>query len=418
MIPPVSGSLNFKPLIYCRMDLLAIALAPSIAIILFILYRDKFDREPPVVMLVSFVLGMLATVPALALEKAAGYLEPGGIHGTIIFAFLGVALVEELVKFIPLRLYSFTRNSFNEPLDGIVHGVMIGMGFATIENLLYVFRFGMDAGWLRMFTAVPGHASWGVIMGYYTGKAKFNFERRSLVLLSGLLLAIFFHGLYDACLFLAQKSDRNTGIVLALAAITTHIVALIFASRLIKQHHLLSKGLHHHNPVLTIRNAGVADVPLIRSLAKQVWPLTYERILSATQIRYMMNLIYSEAALTDQIRTGHQFIVVYNAAVPVGFASFSEIEPTVFKLQKIYLLPNQQGRGTGSFTIDQVIAEILPRGATALRLNVNRHNKAKGFYERLGFAVIAEQKIDIGSGYVMDDFIMEKRLNATGASSH
>ncbi|HUC83329.1 MAG TPA: GNAT family N-acetyltransferase [Flavisolibacter sp.] len=392
------------------MDLLAIALAPSIAIILFILYRDKFDREPPVVLLVSFVLGMLATLPALGLEKAAGYFEPEGIQGTILFAFLGVAVVEEGVKFIPLRLYSLTRKSFDEPLDGIVHGVMVGMGFATVENLLYVYNHGMDAGWLRMFTAVPGHASWGVIMGYYTGQAKFNFKRRGLLLFTGFLLATFFHGLYDACLFLAQNSDRNTASVLGLAAVTTHAVALIFASQLIKQHHHLSKGLHYHSPLLTIRHATESDVPLIRLLARKIWPKTYQKILHPKQIRYMMNLIYSEASLKEQMASGHQFIVVYNAAVPVGFASFSEIEPMVFKLQKIYLLPNQQGRGTGSFTIDQIIAEIVSRGATALRLNVNRHNKAKGFYERMGFAVIAEQKIDIGSGYVMDDYIMEKRL--------
>lgn len=395
------------------MDLLAIALAPGIAIILFILYRDTFDREPPVVMFVSFVLGMLSTLPAIALETAAGYFELTGIEGTIIFAFLGVALVEELVKFVPLRWYAFGRSSFNEPLDGIVHGVMVGMGFATVENLLYVFNHGMEVGWLRMFTAVPGHASWGVIMGYYAGKARFDLERRGLLLTTGLLLATFFHGLYDACLFLTQQADKNTDVVLVLAALTTHIVALVFASRLIRQHHQLSKGLHHHNPVLTIRNASYGDIPLIRSLAKQIWPQTYETILSPEQTRYMLNMIYSEAALQKQMTDGHQFILVYNAAVPVGFASFSKIEPTIFKLHKIYILQNQQGRGVGSFTIQQVVAEVKPAGATSLRLNVNRHNKAKGFYERLGFQVIAEEKIDIGAGYFMDDYVMEKKLEAS-----
>jgi ribosomal protein S18 acetylase RimI-like enzyme len=94
----------------------------------------------------------------------------------------------------------------------------------------------------------------------------------------------------------------------------------------------------------------------------------------------------------------------------VGFASFSEIEHTVYKLQKIYILHNQQGRGTGKFTIDQILSDIRPKGATALRLNVNRYNKAKTFYERLGFTVIKEEKIDIGNGYVMDDYVMEKQL--------
>jgi RsiW-degrading membrane proteinase PrsW (M82 family)/ribosomal protein S18 acetylase RimI-like enzyme len=394
------------------MDLLAIALAPGIAIILFILYRDKFDREPALVLLVSFFLGMLATLPALALENAVGYFKLSGVHGTVVTAFLGVALVEELVKFVPLRLYSFTRVSFDEPLDGIVHGVMIGMGFATVENILYVYQHGMTTGWLRMFTAVPGHASWGVIMGYYLGKAKFNHERRILSLLTGLVLAIFFHGLYDACLFTTKYVDKNAAFVLAMAAMTTHIVAVLLAARLIKQHQHTSQKLYKHSPVLTIRNAGSSDIPLIRTLARQIWPATYQAILSKGQVAYMMKLIYSEKALKEQMADGHQFIIVYNNAIPVGFASFSEVEPAIYKLQKIYLLPNQQGRGTGKFTIEQVISEIRPRGATALRLNVNRHNKAKTFYEKLGFTIISEVKIEIASGYYMDDYVMEKKLPA------
>lgn len=392
------------------MNLLAIALAPTIAIILFILYRDKFNREPPVVLLVSFFYGILSTIPAMALELGAGYFNLQGIEGTVIFAFLGVALVEEFVKFVPLRLYSFTRRSFDEPLDGIVHGVMVGMGFATLENIMYVYEHGMDTGLLRMFTAVPGHASWGAIMGYYVGKAKFNYDKRASLLFTGLLLATFFHGLYDACLFLTKQVDKDTAIVLALAALTTHIVGVILAARLIRQHRRISRALYKNTPVLTTRYATIADVPLIRTLAKQIWPQTYEKTLSRRQILYMMKFLYSENALEKQMQEGHQFIIVYNNAIPVGFASYSEIEPRIYKLHKIYLLTNQQGRGTGRFTIDQVIADIEHKAATVLRLNVNRHNKAKYFYEKLGFAVVKEEKIDIGSGYFMDDYVLEKNL--------
>ena len=392
------------------MDSLAIAIAPGLAIILFILYRDKFNREPSTVLVVSFFWGVLSTIPAVILEKAAGYFDLDGIHGTIIVAFLGVALIEETVKFIPLRLYSFTRASFDEPLDGIVHGVMIGMGFATLENLLYVYEYGADTGWLRMFTAVPGHASWGIIMGYYAGKAKFNYSKRAQLLLTGLVLAIFFHGLYDACLFLTRQVDDNTAIVLALGALTTDIVAVILAARLVKQHQAISTGLYKHEPVHTIVNATATDIPLIRTLAKQVWPQTYEKTLSRAQIKYMMDLIYSPLALQKQMAAGHQFIIIYNNAIPVGFASFSEVDAAVYKLQKIYVLQNQQGRGTGKFAIGQVIAAVKPKGTTTLRLNVNRFNKAKSFYERLGFVVIGEEAIDIGNGFVMDDYVMEMKL--------
>lgn len=393
------------------MNLLALALAPGIAIIIFILYKDKFNREPPFVLFVSFLFGVLSTLPAIGLEMAAGVFELSGIEGQLVFAFLGVALVEEFVKFVPLRLYSFTRRSFDEPMDGIVHGVMIAMGFAMLENVGYVYENGETTGWLRMFTAVPGHASWGVIMGYYAGKAKFNYKHRGRILLTGLLLATFFHGLYDGCLFATQEVDDDTvkG-VLVIAAMSTHVFALVLAFRFMRRHRRLSHGLHRMKPVCTIRLAGESDIDLIRDLNSRVWPLTYEKILTRKQITYMMELMYSEGALQKQMRAGHQFIIVYNTGMPVGFASYSEVETGTYKLHKIYLLPNQQGKGTGRFTIEQILTDIRPKGATALQLQVNRNNKARTFYERLGFEVIREEKIDIGNGFFMDDYIMEKKL--------
>ena len=124
----------------------------------------------------------------------------------------------------------------------------------------------------------------------------------------------------------------------------------------------------------------------------------------------MMNLMYSEAALAEQIKNNYQYIVVYNAGVPIGFASWSQIEPDIYKLHRIYIKQRQQGRGSGRFVIDQVISDIKPKGAIALRLNVNRNNPAKGFYEKIGFEVIGEEDIDIGSGYLMEDYVMEKRI--------
>ena len=96
---------------------------------------------------------------------------------------------------------------------------------------------------------------------------------------------------------------------------------------------------------------------------------------------------------------------------PVGFASFSKIkEPGVYKLHKIYVRTDIQGKGLGKALIDAVIEEIQPANATALHLNVNRHNKAKTFYERFGFAILKEEDVDIGNGYFMNDYVMEKKL--------
>ncbi len=159
-----------------------------------------------------------------------------------------------------------------------------------------------------------------------------------------------------------------------------------------------------------IKKATLQDIPLIRELCMQVWPQTYAGILSQAQIDYMLQMMYSAASLEKQIKAGAQFIFVYEDDNPVGFASYEEIKPGIFKLHKIYILPSQQGKGTGRYVIDHIIGEIKQKGATALQLQVNRNNKAKSFYEKLGFATMEEINLDIGGGYVMDDYIMEKKL--------
>lgn len=159
-----------------------------------------------------------------------------------------------------------------------------------------------------------------------------------------------------------------------------------------------------------IEQATTNDIPLIRELCFQVWPQTYASLLSNEQIEYMLEMMYSEASLQKQMTDGATFIFVYDGDEPVGFASYQEMDPAVFKLHKIYVLPSQQGKGTGRFVIDHILDEIKQQGAAALQLQVNRNNNAKIFYEKLGFVVIEEINLDIGNGYVMDDYIMEKKL--------
>ncbi|HEV7782857.1 MAG TPA: GNAT family N-acetyltransferase [Chitinophagaceae bacterium] len=161
----------------------------------------------------------------------------------------------------------------------------------------------------------------------------------------------------------------------------------------------------------SILNAAVADIPLIRELTFKVWPQTYAPILSREKIDYMLDMMYSESSLERQMNEGCQFIIVYEGTEPVGFASYQEIEPSVFKLHKIYVLPSQQGKGTGKFMIDHIIDTIRPSGALSVQLQVNRNNKAKGFYEKIGFAVIDEIDLDIGGGHFMNDYVMEKKIS-------
>jgi GNAT superfamily N-acetyltransferase len=163
--------------------------------------------------------------------------------------------------------------------------------------------------------------------------------------------------------------------------------------------------------MIRVQPATREHIPIIQHIAFEVWPKAYGDIPSAAQLNYMLDLIYSEASLKKQIAGGHQFTLAYDDTGPVGFASFSETEPGIYKLQKLYVLSNQQGKGTSKLLVTHVLDAVTTRGSTALRLNVNRHNKAKAFYERFGFEVIKEEDIDIGNGYLMNDYVMEKRLN-------
>lgn len=164
--------------------------------------------------------------------------------------------------------------------------------------------------------------------------------------------------------------------------------------------------------MLSIRSAGFEDLPVIQTLAKDVWPSAYDKILSADQLSYMLDKIYSLQSLQHQLAIlKHKFVLVFEDNSPVGFASYSsKDESNAYHLQKIYVLPQQQGSGTGKFVLNHIINSIRTAGAQSLELNVNRHNKAKSFYEKLGFKIVKEADIDIGHGYYMNDYIMKLEL--------
>ena len=162
--------------------------------------------------------------------------------------------------------------------------------------------------------------------------------------------------------------------------------------------------------MFNIRPASIEEIPLLRSLVFRVWPQTYKSILSDAQIDYMLELMYSEESLRTQISEGSRFIFIEEDKEPVGYASYQRINKNVFKLHKLYVLPSQQGKGSGRAMVDYIISKIKEEGGSQLQLQVNRGNKARQFYEKLGFEIIEERDFDIGNGFVMDDYVMEKKI--------
>ncbi|MEM6379530.1 MAG: PrsW family glutamic-type intramembrane protease, partial [Bacteroidota bacterium] len=144
-------------------------------------------------------------------------------------SFILVSLTEETFKFLALRFYPFNRPFFNEPIDGIVYATMIGMGFATLENIFYAYQYEMATTLIRGITAVPAHASFAAIMGFFVGKARFSPNRRKQFLWMGWLIPVGIHGLYD--FFIIQEVYDGL-IVLALVTLSA---AIFFSIRLIRE---------------------------------------------------------------------------------------------------------------------------------------------------------------------------------------
>lgn len=222
--------------------LFALSIAPALAILLAIYFADKYDREPFKLLFISFMIGIVAIIPAIIFELIFGFMDQReNVFLIFIYAIWVVGFAEEGCKFFFLRTVPYIRPDFNEPLDGIVYGLAISMGFAAAENIFYVLNGGIGVGLLRMFTAVPMHAVCGIVMGYYVGLAKFSSHGSRKLLGTGLILAIVIHGLYD--FFLIQQ--LWTGF--AVLAFVVLIVGIAFGIKAIKIHR---KNSPFKNPII------------------------------------------------------------------------------------------------------------------------------------------------------------------------
>lgn len=175
----------------------------------FVYVRDKYEREPLGRVLTVYFLSFFAVIPAAIVEMRFLGHEPLNLIGIVLSAFFIIGFSEEGSKYLALRLLVLKQRFFNEVYDGILYAVAASLGFATVENILYVAFSGdgaLSVALLRSILSVPGHALWGVMMGYYVGVAHFEPDPRRArdLVWKGLLLAIFWHGLYD---FFAFGSD-------------------------------------------------------------------------------------------------------------------------------------------------------------------------------------------------------------------
>lgn len=164
--------------------------------------------------------------------------------------------------------------------------------------------------------------------------------------------------------------------------------------------------------MIRISKATVADFNTITEIAHKTWPLTYGEILSQAQLDYMLEAFYSDSTLRENIENRHEFILAKDDGFCFGFASFEchyQNEKTT-KIHKIYILPEAQGKGIGKLLIDAITEFAKENQSNSLLLNVNRFNKALTFYQKLGFEIIEEIDIELEYGYLMEDYVMKKKI--------
>lgn len=188
-----------------NLQLLVLAVAPALFLLLYLYYKDRHEREPVALVSRTFFAGALMAVPVLVthwlvVAPAAAALGIAGGRGYLWWqAFVAAGLLEEVFKFLAVIWVAYRNPNFNEPYDGIIYAAAASLGFATIENVIYVLQGDVSLGVARAVMAVPAHAMFGIAMGYYLGRVKFARRpvERLRLWLAALAVPVLLHGFYD-----------------------------------------------------------------------------------------------------------------------------------------------------------------------------------------------------------------------------
>lgn len=179
-------------------------IAPGLALLCYFYFKDKFEVEPIGMVFKTFIFGALLVFPIMFIQYA--FMTEEVLQSNWNNAYILSGLLEEFFKWFILYFTVFQHVEFNERYDGIVYGVSVSLGFATVENILYLFANGIEFAFGRALLPVSSHALFGVVMGFYLGKGKFAAaKKRSIWIGLSLLIPVFLHGTYDYILLTVKE---------------------------------------------------------------------------------------------------------------------------------------------------------------------------------------------------------------------
>ena len=218
-------------------SILLIALGPVIAIFFFFFAKDRYEREPLARLLLTAGVGAASAIPVVIVESIWGnavtdlaYLSANEMA---FMAYVEVGFTEEFFKMLAFLVTAYWSKHMNEPYDGIMYAVSASLGFAAIENILYVFNGGIGTGILRAITAVPAHAMFGLFIGYFAGRAKFaktSGFAKFLLIVVGLLISVFLHGTYDLIAF-RSAALQNLGFLWVFPLLAVMVIVSLLLIR-------------------------------------------------------------------------------------------------------------------------------------------------------------------------------------------
>ncbi|GIN85642.1 protease PrsW [Heyndrickxia sporothermodurans] len=230
--------------------ILSAGIAPGLALLSYFYLRDQYEYEPILSVFKAFLFGAFLTFPIMFIQHVLT--TEHVFQGHVFNAFINIALLEEFFKWFILFFAVYQHEDFNEPYDGIVYGASVSLGFATVENILYLLADGVGTAFGRALLPVSSHALFGVIMGYYLGKAKFSTNKKiKRTLFFSFIVPLLLHGFYDYILLAKTKW------------IYYMIPFMLFlwwlALKKVKQAHILSKK-HHEKNIFKNRNSTIDTI--------------------------------------------------------------------------------------------------------------------------------------------------------------
>jgi RsiW-degrading membrane proteinase PrsW (M82 family) len=223
----------------CMFALISSGIAPGIALLSYFYLKDEYETEPLSFVLRIFIIGALLVFPIMFIQYV--FRVEGIAVSTVVRAFFLSGLLEEFVKWFIVYFFVYDHREFDEPYDGIVYSASVSLGFATMENILYLLANGVEVAVTRALLPVSSHALFAVIMGFYFGKAKFTRKKRRYLFLA-FLLSFLLHGMYDFILLTQEKwSYYMVPFILLLWWV---------ALRKVKQ----AKALHGYEKILSVKS--------------------------------------------------------------------------------------------------------------------------------------------------------------------